>query len=73
MGIYDRSGEFLSVVYLCTLQRRKPGVSWCLTFLKRVVFTVQFSPEFIMMVADNAQYSASESELRESTSLNVLV
>ncbi|EGZ11995.1 hypothetical protein PHYSODRAFT_380775, partial [Phytophthora sojae] len=72
VGISDCAGGFLPIVYYCASQRRGVDISWCLAFLKRVVFSeiqVRFKPDFVMMDADKAQYNACAAELPETTVL----
>ncbi|EGZ24268.1 hypothetical protein PHYSODRAFT_455650, partial [Phytophthora sojae] len=59
-GISDSCGKFFPIVYFCTSQRTGTDIEWCCAFLKRVLwetFVVQFSPQFIMTDADNAQFN----------------
>ncbi|GMF30804.1 unnamed protein product [Phytophthora fragariaefolia] len=69
IGISDRTGGFLPVVYYRTSQRKEIDSSWCLSFLKRVVlqeFRVVISPDFVMIDADTAQYNACVDEVPDS-------
>ncbi|KAE9191702.1 hypothetical protein PF002_g24422 [Phytophthora fragariae] len=69
MGISDRSGSFMPVVYYCTSLRKAQDIRWCLAFLKRVIlheFGLIFSPDFVMMDADKAQFKACEQEIQST-------
>lgn len=68
-GISDSCGKFFPIVYFCTSQRTGTDIEWCCAFLKRVLwetFVVQFSPQFIMTDADNAQFNACVAQLPHS-------
>ncbi|GMF63937.1 unnamed protein product [Phytophthora fragariaefolia] len=71
-GYSGNSSHFLPMAYLWTSQKRKLDVGWCIRYIKRVCFDAcgsPFSPEFVMMDADNAQYNACAPEVPHATVL----
>ncbi|GMF26076.1 unnamed protein product [Phytophthora fragariaefolia] len=61
LGYSDKSGSFFPMVYFCTSQKRSIDIDWCIRYVKRICFDlcgVHFSPQFVMMDADKAQYNA---------------
>ncbi|KAF1779973.1 MULE transposase domain [Phytophthora cactorum] len=58
--------------YFCTSQKRAIDIGWCIQYIQRVcmdVSGVPFSPEFVMMDADKAQFNACVTELPHTTVL----
>ncbi|OWZ21683.1 hypothetical protein PHMEG_0003743 [Phytophthora megakarya] len=65
-GISDTCGKYFPMVYFCTSQCQGCGVAWCFVVSKRIIwelFLVRFTPQFIMMEADNAQNNATTEQL----------
>ncbi|KAG4041009.1 hypothetical protein PC123_g23462 [Phytophthora cactorum] len=71
-GYSDLSGHYYPMVYFCTSQKRAIDIGWCIQYIQRVCMDVSgipFSPEFVMMDADKAQFNACVTELPHTTVL----
>ncbi|EGZ16321.1 hypothetical protein PHYSODRAFT_451510, partial [Phytophthora sojae] len=71
-GYSDRGGYFYLLAYFCTSQKCAVDIGWCIRCIKRVcmdVCGVEFTPQFVMMDADKAQFNACTTELQLSTVL----